>query len=508
MTAYILAHDLGTSGDKATLYDREGRLCASAFQEYPTDYQPGGRVEQDAGEWWRAVCLTTRRLLQTSGAQPSQVACVVFSGHMQGVVAVDDQGMPLRRAIIWADHRAEDQTARLRERLGEEGFYRITGHRLSPTYSLPKIMWLRDHEPELYARTHRFLHSKEAMIARLTGRFATEPSDATGTGLYDLAAGVWSGAILDASGIDPRTLPPIVASTTVIGEVLPAAAEATGLRAGTPVVIGGGDGACASVGAGSVTPGVGYAYIGSSSWMATATTQPLLDPGRRIVNFGHVIPGMVIPLGAMQAAGGAYRWTRDQLGAAEEALAQAAGTSVYELLNATAEGTPPGANGLIFLPYLLGERAPRWNPRARGAFIGLTMQHTRAHLIRAVLEGVAFNLRAILTVLNDQGAGIESLRVIGGGSVGRFWRQIMADVFGIPLHRLTILEEATSMGAAVIGGVAVGMYPDFEMAQAMNPVADVVSPDPAHRALYDEAAAIFEASYAALIPVFERMAKP
>jgi len=504
MTHYILAHDLGTTGNKATLYDETGRLHASTFAAYPTDYRAGGSAEQDAEDWWRAVCTTTQHLLTT--ISPSQVAGVVFSGMMQGVVALDHEARPLRKAIIWADQRATAQTAMLNATLGEHAIYRITGHRLSPTYSLPKIMWLRDHEPDLYRATYRFMHVKDAIIARLTGRFVTEPSDASGMNLYDLERGTWSEVILNAAQINRDQLPEIVPSSAVVGGVLPAAATAIGLLAGTPVIAGGGDGACASVGAGSVAPGVAYSYVGSSAWIATATTAPLYDPEMRTVTFGHVIPGLVIPMGTMQAAGGAYQWTRDQLGGLEQQVAGALGISAYELMNTVAESSVPGANGLLFLPYLLGERAPRWNPNARAAFLGLTMQHTRADMIRAVLEGVALNLRAILTILNGQGADITALRVIGGGAQGRFWRQIMADVYGVPLQRLTLLEAATSMGAAVIGGVGVGMYRDFNIAATMNPIEALVTPDPRHAAVYAAAAELMEISYKALLPVFEHMA--
>jgi xylulokinase len=248
-----------------------------------------------------------------------------------------------------------------------------------------------------------------------------------------------------------------------------------------------------------------YSYVGSSAWIATASRKPIYDPAQRTFTFGHVVPGLFIPMGTMQTAGASYQWARDQLSPLERQSAEALGVSPYVLMNAVAEGSPAGANGLIFLPYLLGERAPRWNPNARAAFLGLTIRHTRADLLRAVMEGVAMNLRVILMVMRQQGAGMDSIRVIGGGITGRLWAQIMADVYGIPLHRLTVLEEATSMGAAVIGGVGIGLYPAFSIAESMNSVAETIQPNPAHRAAYDFAYGIFEAAYTALEPVFTKM---
>jgi xylulokinase len=294
----------------------------------------------------------------------------------------------------------------------------------------------------------------------------------------------------------------------VVGEVRAAVAAVVGVPAGTPVVIGGGDGPCAAAGAGVVSPGSAYNYIGSSSWIALASDRPILDPQQRTFTFAHIVPNMFMPTGTMQAAGASYQWARDQLCPVETLAAQALGVSPYELMNAEAERSPLGANGLLFLPYLMGERSPRWNPRARGAFIGLTMRHTRSDLLRAVLEGVTMNLRVILDALREQGATVDAMRAIGGGARGRFWMQIMADVYGITVQRLAVLEEATSMGAAIAGGVGVGLYPGFEaMASVMNRVAETIRPDPEAQAGYERLFPVFEEAYRALVPLFERIAE-
>jgi xylulokinase len=306
--------------------------------------------------------------------------------------------------------------------------------------------------------------------------------------------------------LDPAQLPEIRQSIDVVGEVLSEVADEVGVAAGTPVVIGGGDGGCAAAGAGVVSEGSAYNYVGSSSWIALATEKPIYDPDYKTFTFGHLVPGMFMPTGTMQAAGASYQWTRDQLCPVEVEAADSLGVSPYELMNLGAENSSVGANGLLFLPYLMGERSPRWNPRARGAFIGLTIRHTQADMVRAVLEGVTLNLRVILDAFRSQGAQIQAMRLIGGGARGRFWNRMMADVYGMPVHRLAILEEATSMGAALAGGVGVGLYPGFSMIETMNQVSEVLEPDPAAQAAYEEVYPIFEAAYQALVPVYDMMA--
>jgi Sugar (pentulose and hexulose) kinases len=269
MKQFILAHDIGTTGNKATLYDREGRLIGSAFYGYNTVYSYTGWAEQNPEDWWRAVCATTQQLLrQTPGVRPDDVACIVFSGQMMGCVPLDRAARPLRNALIWADTRSLAQERWVGERIAPERVYRITGHRLSASYSLTKMLWLRDHEPETYHSTYKFVHAKDAVAARLTGRFVTDPSDASSMNLFDIEAGAWSDEIIQATSINPEQLPPVIRSVDIVGEIQPDAAAQVGLPTGTPVVIGGGDGPCAAVGAGVIREGVAYNYIGSSSWIA------------------------------------------------------------------------------------------------------------------------------------------------------------------------------------------------------------------------------------------------
>jgi len=505
MKRFILAHDLGTTGNKATLFDDEGRLVASAFSGYETRHPQPTWAEQNPEDWWLAVIDATRGLLNKSSVAPQDIAVIAFSGQMMGCLPVDAAGNPLRPCIIWADQRAVAQAARLDELVGAERLYRITGHRISPTYSASKITWLRDNEPGVFARAHKFLHVKDYIAYRMTGAFVTDRSDASGMNLYDLEGGTWSDEILNAIDLDPRLLPEIHNSTDVIGELTRQAAEQLGLSAGTLVVIGGGDGASATVGAGAVMEGPAYNYIGSSSWISFAAQHPIYDPGRRIFNWAHMVPGMFAPCGTMQAAGGSYQWLRRQVCLSEGREAEETGEDVYEIMNRQAEQSIPGAHGLLFLPYLQGERSPHWNPNARGGFVGLQVTHTRADLIRATLEGISMNLRTILQSFLDANAQIDEVILIGGGAKGDLWRQILADVFGRPTLRPRLLEEATSLGAAIAGGVGVGLFPDFSIVKQRIEIVNRHMPDPEAQAVYDRLYPIFLETYNALVPIFDQL---
>jgi len=498
---YILAHDLGTTGNKASLFDERGQPVASAFAGYETAHPRPGWAEQDATDWWRAVRDSTRELLSASTVAPGDIAVVSFSGMMNGALAVDAAGVPLRSAIIWADQRATAEAEFLAERCGFEQVYRRTGHRAGASYTAAKMLWIQRRQPELYARAHQFLQAKDYAAYKLSGIFATDYSDASGTDLFDLERRDWALDIIEAVGLDAQKLPPAYPSSTVIGKVTPQAAGETGLLAGTPLVIGGGDGACATVGAGSVCPGEAYNYVGSSSWIAVIAEQPLYDPQMRTFTFAHLDPVLYFPTGTMQCAGGSFDWL-------ERLLRGEGDAPLYEELSAAAAGVEPGARGLLFLPYLIGERSPHWNPLARGAFVGLTMSHGRAEMARAVLEGVAFNLKMILDAFLEQGAEIEAMRLIGGGARSALWRQILADVYGLPILRPALLAEATALGAAIAGGVGVGLFPDFSVAHEIVQVEEAERPNPTDSQRYAALYSLFQQTYTVLEPIFEQLSRP
>ena len=496
----LLAHDLGTSGNKATLFSVEGRLVASRTCSYETRYFNGNWAEQCPDDWWQAVCQSTGQLLE--GVDARRIACVTLSGQMMGCTPVDRQGRALRPSILYCDQRAEAQTRRLVQQIDPAEFYAIVGHRPSASYSLEKLMWVRDQEPEVFRNTYKTLCAKDYINYRLTGEFATDYSDASGTNAFDLNRFRWSEKILAAAGFDQQWFPTARPSTEILGTITAPAAQATGLAAGTPVAVGGGDGSCAGVGVGCVRPGSAYNYLGSSSWIALTVEKPIVDPQMRTMNWAHCVPGYLHPSGTMQAAGSSYQWLKNEVCTAEIGQAGQQGIDVYELINRLIEQSCPGAGGVIFLPYMLGERTPRWNPQAKGAFIGLSLATRRADLLRAVLEGITMNL-AIIVGIFRQHVPIRSMTVIGGGAKGAVWRQMMADMYVCRIEKLNYLEEATSMGAAVIGGVAAGVYPDFDVIRNFIRVDEVVEPNPANQAVYQKMMPIFEKCYHALVDVYE-----
>ena len=499
MTQYILAHDLGTSGDKATLFTEEGALVTSETYPYDTRFFNGNWAEQKPSDWWDAVCATTRRILQHVDRR--QVAVVSFSGQMMGCVCVDAGGNPLRNAIIWADQRAVEETSFIRENIDADRFYKITGHRISPSYSAEKLMWVRSHEPKIFANTHKLLNAKDFIIHKLTGRFVTEYSDASGTHLLDLSNLCWSQEILDLVGFEENVLPELVPSTHIAGGITQQAAEKTGLVAGTPVVMGGGDGLCAGVGAGCVKEGMAYTYVGSSSWISLCTSAPVFDKEQRTFNWPHIVPGMYSPCGTMQAAGASFSWLQKELALHETITARQLNENVYDHINNVIQGAPVGSNGLLFLPYLLGERSPWWNADARGALIGLKMEHTRADVFRSVLEGITLNLGLIADIFKEH-AKIDEMVVIGGGAQSRLWRQLMADIYEMPVLKPNLLEEATSMGAAITGGVGVGLFDSFDVVDRFLTIDEHTQPISEYFEIYRRYRLLLQQSYRALVGVY------
>ncbi len=500
MSKLLLAHDLGTSGNKATIFSEEGHLIDSVSHEYPTEYSAGGFAEQDPAYWWESVCVTTRKLMENH--DPSRVAAISFSGQMMGCLCVDKNGVPLRKHILYSDQRSLAQEKSFKEKGGSDEIYRITGHRASASYGATKLMWVRDNQPDIYKKTYKMLNAKDYLTFRLTGRMIAEPTDASSTNLYDLVKGDWSDELVAAAGIEREMLPEIIPSIGIVGELTREAAEAVGLKPGIPVVAGAGDGMAAGVGAGSIAPGLTYNYLGSSSWIATTSEKPIYDPQQRTFTWAHAVPGMLHPTGTMQTAAGSYAWLKREICHEETAKAEAAGKSPYEFMNETAASASPGCNGLIYLPYLLGERSPRWNPLARGGFVGLTMTHTRGDIVRSVLEGVSMNLAVILGIFREQGMRVDRLSVIGGGAKGALWRQIMADIYDVEIDLPNYLEEATSIGAAIIAGVGSGIYKDFSVVNNFFHIVDTVKPNPANAAVYCSRKKLFDHVYSALEPLF------
>lgn len=497
MKPCLLVHDVGTSGDKASVYDADGGLRGTATASYATTYPAQSYCEQDAEDWWQAVVASTRIAIEQADVKVSDIEAVTFSGQMMGCVAVDNGGHALRPAIIWADTRAEEQARQLADALGPERVYRICGHRPSPSYSAAKIAWIRDNEPEVYARSAAFLQAKDFIIRRATGRCVTDPSDASGTNLYDLERGSWSTELVEAAGIDMGRLPEVVPSTSVVGTLGRAAASQLGLVPGTPLVAGGADGSCAAVGAGVVEANDAYVCLGSSSWVGVCATSPVFDPEMRTFTWAHLVEGGYLPTGTMQSAGLSYQWVSSLFESCQNATAK-------ELEDAAAV-VGPGAEGLLFLPYLLGERSPHWNPHARGAFVGLTMAHTRSHLVRAVLEGTAMNLRIILDCFRRLGIAPDSLWAVGGGASSSLYLSMLASVFDLPISVPPDVNCATGLGAAIAAGIGIGLFDSWAKAKEIRNAHDTYAPETAAVDAYRVLQPVFESAYRNLEAINEAL---
>ncbi|MCD8350182.1 MAG: xylulokinase [Planctomycetaceae bacterium] len=497
MQKLILAHDIGTSATKATLFSLNGTLVASTSHPYETRFGQGGSAEQNPLDWWDAVCITTKSLMQNRDAE--EVVALALSGMMMGCLCVDRLGTPLRNHLLYCDQRAVDQAARLGQRAGKDAIYTISGNRANAVNSAAKFMWIKENEPETYRNTYKFLNAKDFINFKLTGCFATDPTDASGTNLYDLKTGTWSPELIEAAELDVRLLPDIVPSTSVLGELTSAAATDLGLRPGTPVVEGAADGICAGIGAGSIAQGKTYICLGSSAWVGITTDEPVYDQEQRSITFAHAIPGKYHPMGTMLAGGSLYSWLRSVFHPDDQKYP-------YARMDEIAQTSKPGANGLLFLPHLMGERSPHWNSVARGAWIGLDITHSQGDLFRAVLESVALNLEVTVSIFKHMVAPINELTIIGGGAKGKFWRQIMADIIGTKVFNSSNPEEATAIGAAVIAGVGAGLYKDFSVVEQYFSASSVVEPNSQHNRIHSQQKTLYIEAYKALEPLLPALA--
>ncbi len=492
----ILAYDLGTGGNKASLYDASGRCLNSVFVPYETHYPRAGWHEQRPEAWWDSVVGSTRQVL--GRADPASVRCIAISGHSLGCVPLDAGGRVLRDATpIWSDKRAADQAARFFQRADEEQWYQQTGNGFPPAhYTAFKVMWYRDHEPEMFQRVNTVIGTKDYINYRLTGRIATDPSYASGTGVYDLLAWDYSDELLAAADLPRGLFPAIVPSTEVLGTLAPEAAAALGLPDDVQVACGGVDNSCMALGAGNIAEGRAYASLGSSMWIAVSSARPLLDVGSKPYVFTHVIPGMFTSAVAIFSGGTSLRWVRDHLCAKLAAEAEAAGEDPYDAMTRLAAQSPPGARKLLFNPSLAGGSSLEASPNIRGALMGLDLGHTQADVIRAALEGIALNLRLVLDELRALGEVGGEMVVVGGASRSALWRQILADALEVDIVKTNVGQEAGSLGAAAVAAVACGLWDDFGRIAEVHQVEAVARPDPPNVALYNQ-----------LLPIFRQAAR-
>jgi len=492
----FLGIDVGTGGTRAVVVDETGRVVASATSEHEAFASPQtGWAEQDARDWWRAAGEAVRAVLACGAVRADDIECIGLSGQMHGATLLDEHDEVLRPSIIWCDVRTGEQCRALTEQVGAARLIELALNPALANFTLPKMLWVREREPRTWERVRTVLLPKDYVRLRLTGERATDVADASGTLLFAVGERKWSNELLERTGIEGSVLPAVYESQEVCGRVSAQGAEATGLRAGTPVVAGAGDQAAGAVGLGVVRPGSVSATIGTSGVVFAATDRPALDRQGRVHTFCHAVPGRWHVMGVTQAAGLSLRWFRDRFGAG---VVAGDGRDAYDVLSAEAAGAPPGADGLVWTPYLMGERTPHLDPQARAALVGLTMNHTRAHVVRAILEGVAFSLRDTLTIFAEMNVPVRLIKLGGGGARSALWRQIQADVYGQAVE-LVEAEEGAAYGAALLAGVGGGAWSTVDEAcEATVRVRAVLEPDAASAGLMNERYRVYRAVYPAL----------
>jgi xylulokinase len=493
MDKYVVGIDVGTGGTRALIIGADGKLVASATEEHePFASSQIGWAEQRPEDWWRAASAATRKATSAAKLKPEQIACVGFSGQMHGAVMLDERGEVVRPALIWCDVRTEKQCRDLTQLIGADRLIQLTCNPALPNFTLTKFLWIREFEPANWKRVRSVMLPKDYVRFRLTGERAIDMADASGTLMLDVAKRKWSDEVLQAAQIDKSLLPSLHESPDVCGKVNAVGAEATGLAIGTPVVAGAGDQAAGATGMGIVKPSTISATIGTSGVVFAATDRPALDPRGRLHTFCHAVPGRWHVMGVTQSAGLSLRWFRDQLASN---LAAKPGTDPYDILTTEAAATPAGADGLLWTPYLMGERTPHVDPEARAVLAGLTASHTRGHIVRAILEGVAFSLKDTFTIFDEMNLPVKTIRLGGGGARSPLWRQIQADVYG---HEVEIVEaeEGAAYGAAILAGVGAKMWPSVDAAcEAIVRIAQ-------HVPTKSENAAVMKKNYAAFRRVY------
>ncbi|MDP4093758.1 MAG: xylulokinase [Bacillota bacterium] len=455
--AFLLGIDIGTSGTKTVLFDEAGNTVASALGEYPL-YQPEiGWAEQDPEDWWNAVCKTISEVIAKSGVNAEDIKGIGLSGQMHGAVLLDKNDNVLRKSIIWCDQRSSAECNQITSLIGKERLIAITANPALTGFTASKVMWVKNNEPELFEKVKRILLPKDYIRLRLTGEFATEVSDASGMQFMDIPARKWSDDVLGKLGIDKSMLGKLYESQEVTGKVTKQVAQLTGLKEGTPVVGGAGDQAAGAVGNGIVKPGVISSTIGTSGVVFAYSDKVTIDPEGRVHTFCHAVPNTWHVMGVTQGAGLSLKWYRDNFCIEEKRTAELMKVDPYVLMDEEALKTEPGSNGLIYLPYLMGERTPHLDPNAKGVFFGLSAKHEKPEMIRAVMEGVVYSLRDCLEIIKGMGIEINEVRASGGGGKSKLWRQMQADVFGTSINTINS-SEGPALGVALLAGVGAGVY--------------------------------------------------
>ncbi len=495
----VVAIDVGTSGTRTVVIDAvKGNVIAQAHQEHRSFFPSPTWVEQDAEEWWRTCCATAQATLKQLGKHIKSIIAVSITNQRETIVPVSKNGAPLNNAIVWQDRRTIEQCKAIQDKLGVEAVYTETGLTIDPYFSAPKILWFKEKKPQVFRNAYKFLLVHDFILHRLTGEYATDFSNASRTMLFAVKTMEWSDLMCNSLEIPMEQLPAAYPSATRIGEIIPKATKATGLPEGIPVVIGGGDQQCGAVGVGVVKPGRVKATIGTGTFILAFENTPQFDPKRRLLCSCHAVPNRWIIEASIFSSGIIYRWFRDQFGQEEKQLAGLLDTNAYELMNQQAQQSPPGARGIILLPHFVGAGAPYWNPEARGVIIGLALGHTRADLIRAIMEGTSFEVRRNLEIMQNLGIELKELRLTGGATRSTVWNQIQTDISKLVVQRSQV-EEATALGAAILAAVGGGLYKSVEQAaESMVVVGEQYIPSDELESCYDKLYAIQTKSYNAL----------
>ncbi|GAA0777951.1 xylulokinase [Clostridium subterminale] len=460
---YLLGIDIGTSGTKTVLFDRGGNPISSSTAEYPL-YQPEiGWAEQDPLDWWKAVCITINQVIKDSNINPESISGIGLSGQMHGLVMLDGDGNVLRKSIIWCDQRTAKECVEITEKVGEKRLIDITANPALTGFTASKILWVKNNEPEIYEKCRKILLPKDYIRYMLTGEFATEVSDASGMQLLDIKNRCWSKEVLNALDIPIEYLGDVHESIVVSGKVHKKAAELTGLKENTPVVGGAGDQAAGAIGNGIIKSGQISSTIGTSGVVFAHLDEPIIDEKGRVHTFCHAVPGAWHMMGVTQGAGLSLKWFRDNFCTNEIEVAKYMGIDPYVLMTKEAEKVPAGSRGVIYLPYLMGERTPHLNPKAKGVFFGLSAAHTKNEMLRAVIEGVSYSLLDCMEIIKDTGMNPTNVMVSGGGGKSELWRQILADMFNCKVST-NKSSEGPALGVALLAGVGTGVYKDINEA--------------------------------------------
>lgn len=465
MGQLLLGIDIGTSACKIAVFEKNGTVIAAGSGDYPVYYPQPGWAEQNPDEWWTAVCETIKTLLEKNHIDAQEIAGVGIDGQSWSAIPIDQEGNVLANTPIWMDTRAQDICDRINREIGEENIFALTGNSLQPSYTTAKILWYKENLPQMYEKIDKILQSNAFIAYRLTDALSHDMSQGYGVHCFDMKNGCWNDEMCEKMGIPRSFLPELVPSHQVVGTVTPKAAEKTGLAVGTPVVAGGLDAACGTLGAGVIHVGETQEQGGQAGGMSICIEEYAADP--RLILGAHVVPGQWLLQGGTVGGGGVMRWFEKEFAGYEREIADRVGKSSLDQLNEIAQETPPGSDGVVFLPYMAGERSPIWDPNAKGVYYGLDFNKTKGHMVRAAMEGVAFSLKHNLDIAEDTGAKVEELRAMGGSANSLLWTQIKSDITGKPIV-VPSSDTATTLGAVILAGVGVGVYKDFEEAVHMT----------------------------------------